>query len=169
MDASRRDALFRGLFFAALLGGSLWLLMPSGLVGKPGPEIDALTLSGQPVHLSPGEPTLLSFWATWCGPCIAEMPVLEKVYQKFGHGPVRFLAVDVDEPTREQRLAVSEFVEMRHFSLPVALDQGGLAKKYQVTTIPHLVLIDRAGMVIKVFHGGASEAELDEALQSLAK
>jgi thiol-disulfide isomerase/thioredoxin len=102
-----------------------------------------------------GNVVLLNFWATWCPPCRAEIPDIEKVYQaRRGDGFV-VLGIDVEE----SRESVAPFVEAMGMSYPVLLDEGGqVLKMYRAIGLPMSILLDQDG-VIQVRHVGVLTME----------
>ncbi|MDQ7053318.1 MAG: tetratricopeptide repeat protein [candidate division KSB1 bacterium] len=108
-------------------------------------EFEVTTLTGKRFALKEqrGKVVLLDFWATWCGPCIAEMPHLQKLYEKYQDEPdVVFLAISIDEG----RNVVERFIEKNKYTLPVA-HAPEIRKKYGVRGIPTLILIGRDGRI----------------------
>lgn len=89
-----------------------------------------------------GEVILLNFWASWCGPCRQEMPLLETLHQRYGELGFSVLGVNVDkDPAKAAQLLRDIPV-----SFPVLLDdQGSVAARYDVSAMPTTVLIDRDG------------------------
>ena len=121
------------------------------------PDFKALTLDKKEVRLADfkGKVAVLVFWATWCGPCVAEMPRLQEAVRKYAANPdVSFLAVSVDN----RKLAVRPFIECNGYRLPVAYDVSGAAA-FAVSGIPALVVIDRRGRVAFREQGFGGEAE----------
>ena len=122
------------------------------VVGDPAPPLLARTLSGKPMRLDDyrGKYVLLDFWATWCGPCVEEIPRLQEVYQEFGHDS-RFVMVSLslDAGVDEPRI----FVEKRRLPwvqtiLDVEHEGGKVSQAYGVGTIPATFLIAPDGRVI---------------------
>ncbi len=114
-----------------------------------------------------GRPVIVTFWATWCAPCIEELPVLDRLYRAraaAGGGP-HVYAVNVDEPGPDRETRVQRTVERLHLALPVALDDGRAGAAYSVATIPMLVRIDEGGRVREVFDRPLDEAGLRDALR----
>lgn len=97
------------------------------------------------------KPTLINFWASWCGYCEEEMPELEKLYQQY-QGKINFLAVDLTVSDKEED--VKHFVKAHHLSLPIYLDNdGSTMKTYQVVSIPSTFIVDRKGMIVQKIVG----------------
>ena len=103
-------------------------------------------LEGSPVSLKDfqGKVVFLNFWATWCPPCRAEMPHMEKLWQKFKEEDFVILAVDL----REGKEKVSSFVKENGYTFPVLLDSGGeVANTYGIRAIPTTYLVDPEGKI----------------------
>jgi peroxiredoxin len=116
-------------------------------------EFDLRDLEGRQVRLNDhrGKLVFLSFWATWCPPCRAEMPSMESLYRRLGNRGFEILAVDMQE-SREQ---VQKFVHENAFSFPVLLDETGrVGAMYGVRNIPTTYLIDPQGTVLARSIGG---------------
>ncbi|HOO59827.1 MAG TPA: redoxin domain-containing protein [Candidatus Mcinerneyibacteriales bacterium] len=94
---------------------------------------------------------LIDFWATWCGPCNREMPVLEKFYKEFASRGAGIFGIAVDGP--DTRGDVPGFVREKGVSFPVMFDRDSVAGKYGVRTIPALFIVDKNGM-IRFVHSG---------------
>ncbi|MFP5263234.1 MAG: redoxin domain-containing protein [Blastocatellia bacterium] len=114
-------------------------------VDKPAPDFNLTALDKRPLRLSDlrGRVIVLSFWATWCGPCVAELPHLQKAAEKYkGNAGVVFLTVSTDR----NKLAVRSFLERNGYTLPAAYDDGA-AERFGVSGIPATFIIDRRGMI----------------------
>jgi thiol-disulfide isomerase/thioredoxin len=110
----------------------------------PTPALDALNLQGQRVRLSDfkGRAVLLNFWASWCEPCRAEMPLLQSLPDLLGEDRLVVLAINFKETPRR----VLSFVQSTSLSLPVLFDpQGDIARAWDVRVFPTTLLIDRQG------------------------
>ena len=115
-------------------------------VGEPAPDFRLENLDGQSISLSDfrGKPILLNFWATWCPPCVAEMPYLQQVYEEWSGKGLVVLAVNIGENPTE----VKRFLQAHDLSLPVLLDtEENTAEKYNITGIPASFFIDSDGII----------------------
>ncbi|MDR1625485.1 MAG: TlpA family protein disulfide reductase [Spirochaetia bacterium] len=98
-----------------------------------------------------GKIVFLNFWATWCPPCRAEMPDMEKLYQRFKNEGLEFLTVNI----REDEEAVKTFMNEFKLTFPVVLDYNGdAATKYGIRGIPTTYIIGRDGRIIAAAVGG---------------
>lgn len=121
---------------------------PSTDVGKPMPAYAASTLDGKPFDLAAekGEVVFLNVWATWCGPCRAEIPELKKMQSAYASRGFKVIGVSVDEGGPEQ---VKDFVKEEGVTYPIALDaEGRIANLLQTTVLPTSLLIDRSGTIV---------------------
>jgi len=93
---------------------------------------------------------VLSFFATWCKPCIAEIPHLEKIAKDFDGLPIKFFLIDVGE----DREKVLKFVKEREVQLTVLLDRyNKISEKYGINSLPRLLVLDKNGIIRKVQSG----------------
>ena len=93
------------------------------------PDFLLYNLEGKPVSLSDfhGKPVIVNFWATWCGPCVYEMPFLQQVYEEWSTEELVLLIVNIGESPSQ----VEGFIEKYELSLPVLLDtKQEVARKY---------------------------------------
>jgi peroxiredoxin len=103
-------------------------------------------LSGKTVRLRDfrGKVLVLSFWATWCGPCLGELDALKTAFAKYGSDRgVAFAAVSIDN----EKNVVPPFVEKRGVVFPVLLSDGSVETPFATQTIPRLFVIDRKGLI----------------------
>ncbi len=125
----------------------------SPMVGKPAVDFSLKSLDGQSFRLSKNHDRIvvLDFWASWCGPCIQTMPLVEQVVDELGTDRIHLVAVNIQE-TQARASAAVERLEM---NATVLLDiDGQTAAAYAANAIPQTVIIDRAGVVTHVFVGG---------------
>jgi thiol-disulfide isomerase/thioredoxin len=127
--------------------------------GDPAPAFTLPTISahggpGAPVSLPAfsGKVVVLDFWATWCGPCLKAMPSLDALAR--AHPELVVLAINLDDPAGARALW-----DERRYALQLLADDGQVSERYGVRTIPHSVVIDRAGVVRVVIRGSSSELE----------
>jgi len=136
----------------------------AALAGKPASDFTLDDMDGKPVTLSEmkGSVVILDFWATWCGPCVASLPHLNKVYKDFQKDGLKVYALN----QREDKQKVADFITNKNLTIPVLLDkEGNVAKQYLVTGIPQTVLIGKDGVVKKVIVGFNPDG--DEELRGL--
>jgi peroxiredoxin len=123
------------------------------VVGKPAPHFELPDLSGKTVRLTDfkGRAVLLNFWATWCGPCTAEMPSLNALAATFKDKGLVVLAVSVDSSTKPVR----NFLKKPDATLTVLMDSDKevFFDLYAVMGLPTSFLIDGNGVIVEKFIG----------------
>ena len=138
-------------------------------VGFAAPDFRLGTLDGETIRLSDlrGQPVVVNLWASWCSPCKAEMPALQRVYQDSGAGELQILAVNMSSQDSIQ--AVQDFVTENGLQFPVPLDERGeVARLYQMQALPSTYFIDSQGIIQQVIFGGPmSEATIRASVQAL--
>ncbi len=130
-------------------------------VNYPAPDLRLTDLDGSPVTLSDtrGKVTLVNNWATWCPPCQAEMPTLEKYYEEHRDQNFVIIAIESGEPADD----VAVFVAQYGLTFPVWLDAQGLAlDAFQNWELPSSYVIDAGGTVRLTWTGEISRAMLDK-------
>ncbi|MGJ7035964.1 TlpA family protein disulfide reductase [Anoxybacillus eryuanensis] len=118
-------------------------------VGKMAPDFELMTLKGEKVQLSQfrGKKVILNFWASWCPPCRAEMPEMQRFYEQHGQH-VAIVAVNLTNKEKN-RQAVETFINERGVSFDIMFDeQGTVSKTYEVITIPTSYIIDEHGVIL---------------------
>ncbi len=134
------------------------------LVGKPAPAFTLpVVVNGSSANPTlslsefQGRAVVLDFWATWCGPCQAEAPLMNKLAQRFGERGLVVVGVDTSEPDGHGR----PWAIAHGLSYPIVYDTDNLtAERYGVTNMPTLVVISRAGKVTAVREGLTGDSEL---------
>jgi thiol-disulfide isomerase/thioredoxin len=124
---------------------------------SPAPDISVVALAtGSVLKLSDlkGKVVLLNFWATWCPPCREEIPSMMKLNAFMAGKPYQMVAVSIDEGGKA---AIDSFFKETGFSLPTYQDESGTAAKaYGITGVPETFVIDKHGILVKKFIGGAA-------------
>jgi len=116
------------------------------------PKITLIPLNGGdpiPITSYQGHPVLVNFWATWCPPCRAELPELQRLYERYARRGLKIAAVNVNRTSS----GVAEFLQRHQLSLPVFRIDDRVLRRLGVSGIPMSVLIDTKGRVIKVYNG----------------
>ena len=117
-------------------------------IGQQAPDFSIKDVNGKTIKLSDfrGKAVFLNFWATWCIPCLEEMPEMEIVYRKLKDRKFEMIAVSVDNDWD----VVKEFYQRHKLTLPSFLDPGHqVANAYKVYKFPETFLIDANGYVVK--------------------
>ena len=164
---SRPGRLWIGGLVAAGLALSLGHLhLGGGGALRPGTPAPALRLedrAGSALDLAGfrGHVVVLNFWATWCAPCVAELPSLDRLDRALGRDGLVVLAVCVDERAALAR----RFVDERRLGLRVLFDRGGAAamSTFHVEGYPTTFVIDATGRILER-HEGTADWDLPEAL-----
>ncbi len=151
---------FAVLFVAVLAVGFALLLNGPSASAKAAPDeaLVGINTSDASIYGLAGEkPLFLNFWATWCPPCVGEMPAIEAMYQKYGDR-LHFAAVSLDDSSAEAKT----FVESKGMTLPVYTgDLNKIGNDYSIDAIPCSILVGTDGSIIAKHVGGMSEAELE--------
>ena len=141
--------------------------VPSALLNKSVPNFEAETLVKNKKFLSSKEfgsqVVLVNFFATWCKPCMKELPLLQNLYEKFDGKRVKWFLVDITEATRtspgfEDSPKAGPFLAKKGMTMPILNDNRGVAKeRYGAKTLPRLYVIDKfqtIRLAKKGFHEG---------------
>ena len=163
------------LLAVAALTSSPWLQaqgyeMLTWPANKPVPALEGTDLTGHAWRLADlrGKAVLINFWASWCSPCLAEMPSLQTMGELYGTDKVVVLAVNF----KESITVVQRYSLRTNLSLPVLLDPtGALARAWGATVFPTTVLVAADGRVAGVVRGefdwtGTQAAKLLETLMT---
>ncbi len=166
-----------GLVAALLVGLAVlprWLRAPEpALVGRDAPDFQLAVVanaaspssaSGR-LRLSDlrGRAVLLDFWATWCGPCRTEAPIVDSFARRWKDRGVAVVGVDTDGPDQGDP---REFARSHGLSYPIVRDAAGEASRsYGVDGLPTLVVVSRAGRVVAVRTGLTDDGELERLIR----
>ena len=123
-------------------------------VGVQAPDFTLTDMDGRSVTLSKyrGKVVMLNFWATWCPPCRAEVPSIEKLYRRMQGKDFALLAVNVENNGRD---SVAAFAKEIPISFPVLLDPDHrVTTLYQVNGIPQTYILDKNGVIVQDVQGG---------------
>lgn len=156
------NALIRSLAFACGLA-SLAAMASASVVGQPAPALTFKDLSGQEISLAAlkGKVVVVDFWATWCGPCLQEIPGYIEMQKKYGKDGLVIIGISLDKKNPAE---VKKFVEARGMNYPVAIGDFDTVEAFGgFQVIPTTFLIGRDG---KIRHekSGAMAHEAYEAI-----
>ena len=121
--------------------------------GSPAPNFTLPDLNGKMVSLADykGQVVLLNIWATWCRPCVEEMPSMEKLHQELKDEKFVIIAVSIDESGAK---AVLPFMKKHKLSFPALIDSAGTINSlYQTTGVPESFIIDKQGNILEEIIG----------------
>lgn len=136
--------------------------------GQRAPNFELTDLEGNAVQLSDyrGQKVLINFWATWCPPCRAEMPHMQRFYEDFNNEVV-ILAVNMTSIDKGMD-AILPFIEEFKLTFPIALDQeGDVMNTYQITAYPTTYAVDRQGIVRTKFIGPMDYETMNNAVDKM--
>ena len=128
--------------------------------GGPAPSFTLAALTGQQAALSQykGQVVMVNFWATWCGPCQQEMPLLDQMSKKYKPAGFTLIGVNVDK----EAPPVKDLLARKPVSFPVLLDPANqVSKAYHVDEMPSTVIVDRKGQ-IRYIHRGYKPGDENE-------
>ena len=156
------------LAVVTILGTGAAMGLPAA--GVAAPDFVSRSDSGRNVRLSElrGQVVLINFWASWCGPCRQELPLLNRIYDQYRPAGFMLLAVNVDD-NRKDAEAMLKRLNLR---FPTLFDGNKkVAKQYRVDTMPATLLIDRDGRVRYVHRGYYSgyEQKYEQQVRELLK
>ena len=130
--------------------------LPVAANGAPGSTVSTEGLKGHPV--------LLDFWASWCGPCAVEAPVIDRLSKRYAGRGLVVVGVNSSDPAA----VVARYTAQKGLSYAMVVDEGGeVGAQYGVDRLPSLVLLDKNGNVTKYMTGTVDEATLGEMIDGV--
>lgn len=144
--------LLRSFAISLIFFGLFPLLANASSVSGQAPDFTLHSRSGQNLRLSDyrGQVVLLNFWASWCGPCRQEMPLLNVLYKRYSKLGFTILGVNVDTDSSK----ANHYLRDVKVSFPILYDtQNAVVKKYNVNAMPTTVIIDKNGKM-RYLHQG---------------
>jgi peroxiredoxin len=138
-------------------------LSPSPVIGSPAPDFLLQGVDGKEYSLSDmrGKIVLLNFWATWCSPCLVEMPTLQSINLDYEESDLSILAINNDEAEAQVRT----FGQELGLTFPLLLDPGGETQKlFHVRAYPTSIFVDTQGVIRNIHFGILEETQIEQYL-----
>ena len=149
----------------AVVAGRLPATSPTA-TGAMAPDFTLTSLDGEPIALADlrGRPVVVNFWASWCGPCIEEFPLLRDAAARYADTGLVVIGI-----VNEDRVAAArDFMSEHGATWPAAMDPGGrVAGAYGIVGVPETYFIDRNGRIAARQIGQFTAASLDEKLAAI--
>jgi cytochrome c biogenesis protein CcmG, thiol:disulfide interchange protein DsbE len=143
--------------------------IPAPREGFLAPDFSLQNQQGETIQLSDlrGQAVLVNMWASWCGPCKAEMPAMQEVYEEYSDRGFTILAVNTT--FQDDRDGALSFARGLGLTFPILFDlDGAVSQKYQVRAMPTSFFVDQEGIIRRVVFGGPmSEALLRTEIERL--
>ncbi len=141
-------------FITAAVCAALLTALPAsgGAPSGPAPPFTLAAKGGSTLSLAQykGQVVMLNFWASWCGPCRQEMPLLENIYKKYNKMGFTLIGVNVEPDSK----AADDWLKQTPVSFPVIYDkESQVSKAYDVSGMPSTVIIDRKGNIRELHRG----------------
>ena len=172
----------RAFFIATLVTGFVWIFIsadragtstageiPAPREGFLAPDFTLRNSEGETVTLSNlhGQAVLVNLWATWCPPCRAEMPAIQKMYDEYKDRGLVVLAINMTY--QDNAAAVLPFTQEYKLTFPILIDDtGDVGDKYELRSLPSSFFINRDGFIQEVVIGGPmSEALLRTRIEKI--
>lgn len=156
-----------GVFLSVLLLGYLWLTKnpPTGpFEGELAPPFELVALDGTAFASEnlQGKPVFINFWATWCDPCLEEMPIIQRMHEKYGEA-LAIVAV-TDEPVP----IASRYIARHGYTFPAYVDPAGaMTDDYLIHFLPTSLFVDASGIIRGRHTGQLSEEQMEAYIQRI--
>ena len=131
---------------------------------KEAPDFEHVDLEGNSVRLSAlrGKTVVIDFWATWCPPCVEEVPMLKELHEIYGEQGLEILAI-----SDESAEVVQTFVEENEVPYPNLIGTDEVSSEYRVLGLPTAYLIDGEGNIVEFFAGPKPRRVLEKKIREL--
>lgn len=137
---------------------------------QPAPDFTVYDAEGNEITLSAlmdGKPTVLNFWASWCGPCRSEMPHIQEAYERLG-GEVSFVMINMTDGQRETQESAEEYMAESGWTFPIYFDLDyDAAMTYGAYSLPQTYFIDAEGRLIAAARGSMSAEVLQSGIDMI--
>ena len=137
---------------------------------QPAPDFTVYDAEGNEITLSAlmdGKPTVLNFWASWCGPCRSEMPHIQEAYERLG-GEVSFVIINMTDGQRETQESAEEYMAESGWTFPIYFDSDyDAAMTYGAYSLPQTYFIDAEGRLIAAARGSMSAEVLQSGIDMI--
>ena len=137
---------------------------------QPAPDFTVYDAEGNEITLSAlmdGKPTVLNFWASWCGPCRSEMPHIQEAYERLG-GEVSFVMINMTDGQRETQESAEEYMAESGWTFPIYFDSDyDAAMTYGAYSLPQTYFIDAEGRLIAAARGSMSAEVLQSGIDMI--
>lgn len=142
---------------------------PLAMAAKPVPDLKLSDLNGQRQKLSSlrGNVVVVSFWATWCGPCREELPRLSKLSESYSGKPVRFVAVSIDEPKNFLKIKPFLADSADHLEIWTGADTDTMAREGFGDIVPSTMILDEQGVAVTRITGEARDEDVSSRIDWL--
>jgi len=175
--SERAHTLRMTLVIVALAAGFAFVPRVTQSCGKASgteeaPDFTASVVANAPDKAQPtitmsalrGHPVVLDFWATWCGPCQAEAPIVNGLAQRFKDKGLVVIGVN----TSDAEGLAARYAAKKGLSFPIVYDEGNaIANKYRVDNLPTLIVVSKEGKMVAVRHGVTSDADLERLVRQV--
>lgn len=133
------------------------------------PDFTVYDKDNNPVKLSDfrGKPVILNFWASWCGPCVSEMPEFQEFYDQYGED-IHFVLVNLTDGSQETVETASKFVSDQGYTFPIYIDKDlDAAAAYAVNAVPVSYFLDAEGYLVVWAQGALTGDMLQQGVDKL--